>query len=155
MIYCDSSFLVALYVKRDAFHLHAARIAARFQEPIPYTLLAELELINGVRRNLAANLIAHNEHDAVFRQIAEDESEGILLRQPLPQAEHYAAARELSKKFTPVISARSLDILHVAAALLLKTSEFASFDEKQRVLAEKAGLKPIPKIITGQKRRKI
>lgn len=154
MIYCDSSFLVALYIKRDAFHLQAAEIAARFQKPIPYTLLAELELINGVRRNLATKFITSAEYAAIFRQISEDESEDILVRHPLHQADHYVAARELSKKFTPEISARSLDILHVAAALLLKASEFASFDEKQRILAEKAGLKLIPKIIAGRKGRR-
>jgi hypothetical protein len=126
-------------------------MAARFHEPIPYTLLAELELINGVRRNLATNFIAHHEHEVILRQISEDEAEGLLVRCVLDQADHYARARDLSKKFTHEISARSLDILHVAAALLLKASEFASFDEKQRILAEKAGLKLVPKAITRKR----
>ena len=154
MIYCDTSFLVALYLKRDAFHLEASSIGSRFQGPMPYMLLSELELINGVHRNFGSKLITIAERDAAFRQIAEDEAGGILVRRALDQTEHYARARDLSKKFTPELSARSLDILHVAAALLLKTSEFATFDEKQRVLVEKAGLKPLPKIIPGRKARK-
>src|SRR5450631_1859839 len=145
MTYCDSSFLVSLYIKRDVFHLHAARIALGFHDVIPYTLLAELELINGVRRNLAAKLITQVEYEVVCRQIMTDEADGILVRCALDQAEHYARARELSKKFTPEIAARSLDILHVAAALLLKATAFASFDAKQRILAERASLKLAPK----------
>jgi predicted nucleic acid-binding protein len=147
MIYCDTSFLLALYVESDPFHAQAAKVAAKFTESIPFTLLCELELTNGIRRSWAAGIIDRKEHDAIFRQIPEDEAEGILARKPVPQAEHYAAARELSRKFTPALSARSLDILHVAAALLLKAPEFASFDEKQRVLAAKAGLKLIPNSI--------
>jgi hypothetical protein len=98
MIYCDSSFLVALYVKRDFFHLQASKIAAQFREPIAYTPLSELELINGVCRNLAAKLIVPGEMDAIFRQISEDEADDIIIRRTLDQSDHYARARELSRK---------------------------------------------------------
>ena len=144
MIYCDTSFLLALYVERDFFHPHALRLASRFTVPIPLILLADLELGNGIRRCLAARIISREEHDAIFRQMAADEAEGILKRVAVDSADHFARARDLSKKFTPELAARSLDILHVAAALLLKVHGFASFDEKQRTLARKAGLKLIP-----------
>ena len=39
---------------------------------------------------------------------------------------------------------RALDVLHVASALLLKTTEFASFDLRQRNLASAVGLKLLP-----------
>jgi predicted nucleic acid-binding protein len=155
MIYCDTSFLLALYIETEPGHNLALQTAATFKEAIAFTLLVELELINGVRRGLTTRTINRQQHDAVFRQIPEDEADDILVRCALDQTEHYARARKLSKKFTPEIAARSLDILHVAAALLLKTGEFASFDEKQQILAEKAGLKPIPKIIARKKGRKV
>jgi len=41
-------------------------------------------------------------------------------------------------------------ILHVAAALLLKATAFASFDGKRRILAKKVGLKLAPKQITSK-----
>jgi len=50
MIYCDSSFLLALLLPGDFFHTHAATVAARFTESIPYTLLVELEVTNSIRR---------------------------------------------------------------------------------------------------------
>ena len=146
MIYCDTSFLLALYVERDSFYVQASRLAAKFKEAIPLTLLSELELVNGIHRSLAAKIIPTAEHDAIFRQIAEDEAHGILVRHAIHQAEHFVKARELSKRFTPGISSRSLDILHVAAALLLKANDFASFDDRQRVLAKRAGLKLVPSI---------
>jgi predicted nucleic acid-binding protein len=144
VIYCDTSFLLALYVEGDFFHIQASRLAAKFKEPIPLTLLSELELVNGIRRSLAARIISVEEHNSIFRQMAEDESQGILIRHAIHQADHFAKARELSKRFTPELSARSLDILHVAAALLLKAGDFVSFDDRQRVLAKKAGLKLAP-----------
>jgi len=145
MICCDTSFLLALYVESDRFYPQANKIAARFKEPFALTLLLELELQNGIRRTLAAGSISQQEHDAIFRQIEEDESDDILRRYLLDSTEHYAKARELSKRYTPHLSCRSLDILHVAGALLLKAEEFASFDERQRQLAEKVGLKLLPR----------
>ncbi len=141
MIYCDPSFLLALYDKTDGFSPQANQIAAKFKEPIPLTLLGELELVNGMGRSLAVKRIDQGEYDAIFRQISQDESEGILLRCPVDQKEYFAKARELSRKFIPEISVRTLDILHIAAAVLLKATEFASFDKKQKLLVEKVGLK--------------
>ena len=85
MIYCDTSFILALYVEGGFFHLPASRLAAKFKEPIPLTLLSELELVNGIRRSLAAKIIGIEEHDRIFRQMAEDESQGILVRLAIHQ----------------------------------------------------------------------
>ena len=140
MIYCDTSFLLPLYVTNDVFHQAATTQAVHFTEGIPYTPLGELELTNGLRRLLAAKVIRPTEHHLAFRQIDEDLRDGILQRTGLPQSEHFQKARELSKEFTPALQARSLDILHVAAALLLDAGCFYSFDTKQRLLAAQVGL---------------
>ena len=101
MTYCDSSFLLALLLPGDFFHRPAAQLAARFTESIPYTLLAELEVANTIRRALREGAITGAEHDAAFRQIEADLSDGILARRDIPQSEHYRKARELSKRHTP------------------------------------------------------
>lgn len=144
MTYCDSSFLLALYDKTDVLYAQANQMALRFREPIPLTLLGELELINGMGRSLAVKRINQGQHDAVFRQLLEDESEGIVRRHLIEQKEYFAKACELSRKFTPETSVRTLDILHVSAALLLKATAFASFDKKQKLLIGKVGLKLCP-----------
>lgn len=144
MTYCDSSFLLALLLPGDFFSPHAFFIAARFKDSIPYTLLAELEVTNTIRRSLRDRRITQAEHDAAFRQIEEDLGDGILVRRDLPSSEHYRKAREISKRYTPEIPARSLDILQTAAALLLGGKTVCSFDDRQRQLARAVGLKVVP-----------
>lgn len=144
MTYCDSSFLLALLLPRDFFHRHAAPLAARFTESIAYTLLAELEVANTIRRALREGIITRAEHDAAFRQIEADLADGILSRREIPQSEHYRKARELSKRHTPRLPARSLDILQTAAAFLIGADSLHSFDGHHRQLAKAAGLKVFP-----------
>jgi len=145
MIYCDSSFLLALLLPGDFFHAHATPAASRFTESIPYTLLAELEVTNSIRRALRIGVVTRTAHDAAFRQIEVDLADGILARADIPQSEHYRKARELSRRHTPQTGARSLDILQTAAALLLGAKTICSFDERQRQVATAAGLKLLPR----------
>jgi hypothetical protein len=77
-------------------------------------------------------------------------ADGILARMDIPQSEHYRKARELSRRHTPDIAARSLDILQTAAALLLGADTICSFDERQRELASAAGLKALPRVMPRQ-----
>lgn len=145
MTFCDSSFLLALLLPRDFFHRHATPLAARFREGIPYTLLAELEVTNTIRRALRDGAITRAEHDAAFRQIESDLADGILARRDTPQGELYRIARELSATHTPEIPARSLDILQTASALLIGAASLHTFDERQRQLAKACGLQVFPK----------
>jgi hypothetical protein len=55
---------------------------------------------------------------------------GPLIREGEPLAEHHA----------PVIGSRSLDVLHVAAALVLHETDFPTRDSRQARLAQLAGL---------------
>ncbi len=144
MIFCDSSFLIALILKTDFFHDGAAALAAKFTESIPFTLLAELEVSNTIRRALREKTITRAEHDMAFLQIEMDLADRILAKSDVPQSELYRKARELSKKHTPTIPARPLDILHTAAALILGADVSCSFDRRQRDLAKAAGLKLLP-----------
>jgi predicted nucleic acid-binding protein len=150
MIYGDSSLLVALYRRGDAFHGVATKLVLWLKKPLPITLLAELELLNGLGRCLAGGLLDQVEHDAIIRQIEADEADGILVRPQLAESDIYAQARSLSRKYTPEISARSLDILHVASAIVLEATPFLSFDSKQRVLAQKVGLQLLPRVLSSK-----
>jgi hypothetical protein len=53
-------------------------------------------------------------------------------------------ARQLSDQYTPTLGTRSLDLLHVAAALVLESKIFFSFDDRQRKAAASEGLKVKP-----------
>ena len=144
MTYCDSSFLASLYVTSDVFNPQARKEASKFTRAIPYTLLNELELLNALRRGLGDGSLDQSAHDAVIRDIDADEADVLLKRADLNQIKLYEKARELSKKHTPALACRSLDILHVASAVVLGAKKFASFDHRQRKLAAAIGLPLVP-----------
>lgn len=144
MIYCDSSFLVSLYVTTDVFNAQARKEAAKFARAVPYTLLNELEVLNAIRRGLGDGSLDRPSHDAVIREIETDEADALLERTSLNQIKLYEKALELSQKHTPALACRSLDILHVASALVLRAQKFASFDIRQRRLANAANLPLVP-----------
>ena len=54
-------------------------------------------------------------------------------------------AERLGAIFTRTLGTRSLDILHIANALVLGIREFLTFDVRQAALAKAAGLK-VPKL---------
>ena len=144
MTYCDSSFLTALYIAPDTFNPQACREAAKFTSAIPYTLLNDLELLNALRRVLGNHSIDQTLHDTILREIETDKADGLLQHADLNQIKLYEKARELSRKHTPALACRSLDIRHVAAALVLGAKKFASFDLRQRKLAETVNLALLP-----------
>jgi predicted nucleic acid-binding protein len=63
---------------------------------------------------------------------------------PVASNELHEKARQLSDRYTPTLGTRSLDLLHIAAALVLGAKEFFSFDDKQRKAAAGEGLKVKP-----------
>lgn len=144
MIYCDSSFLTSLYVSSDLFNPHARKAASRFSVPIPYTLLNELEFFNALQRGLGSRSLDQTSYDWILRDVTTDEANGLLERTSVNQIKLYEQARALSKRHTPRLGCRSLDILHVASALILGAKKFASFDLRQRKLAQAVGLPLIP-----------
>jgi hypothetical protein len=53
----------------------------------------------------------------------------------------YAQAESISRRHTAILGTRSLDILHVAAAIILKVPAFITDDDRQARLARAAGLR--------------
>jgi len=145
MTYCDSSFLVALFVKGDLFAPIASGIAMNFSHGIPLIPIGEVEIINRFHRGLGDKTLSPSQHVSVLRQFEEDLADGVLVRKtPHPQ-DYLKEALRLSRIHAPHLNIRSLDIFHVAAARIFKTSTFASFDKNQRKLAGAAGLNLLPK----------
>ena len=64
----------------------------------------------------------------------------------------FARALELSARHAVTLLCRSLDVLHVAAALELGCSRFVSGDDRQLALAAAEGLDPVD-VKGGQTRR--
>lgn len=81
---------------------------------------------------------------AVFHQIEEDLSDGLLVHYAMPWTDALRKAEHLSADHAERIGSRSADTLHVAAALLAGAKRFLSFDKRQRELAKAAGLEVKP-----------
>jgi predicted nucleic acid-binding protein len=83
-----------------------------------------------------------------LRQISADKAAGVLSPRLLDGMILFNAAMDLSKRYTAIHQCRTLDILHVAAALELKAETVASFDNRQRQLASSTGLNLVPEILS-------
>ena len=141
--FADTGFIASLYLEESTSKAADAALGAK-RQPLPLTPLAHLELRNAFNRAVQRQRITPAERDALWQDVESDIASGFLVRTPVPSAELHAKARELSDRYTPTVGTRSLDLLHVAAALLLGTETFFSFDERQRQTAAGEGMKVKP-----------
>ncbi len=139
-LYCDSSFLVQLYLEQE-MSLSASRFLVRGKWKILFSPLHELELTNAIQRQLFLGKIEFGIAQAALLRMKQDVDEEILSAVFFAPLETFSEANRLALKFTGANGCRSLDLLHVASALVLKSKFFATFDQKQAALATKAGLK--------------
>jgi predicted nucleic acid-binding protein len=109
-----------------------------------FSLLTELELKNAIWRAVGDKRISEPLASGSLGDLDRDLIDGFLQRCGIDSVAHYRKALQLSEQYAPKHLTRALDILQVAAALLLKTAEFVSFDLRQRRLASDVGLKLLP-----------
>lgn len=138
--YLDSSALVKLYVT-EAKSLVVSEYAQTLAEPLPFSHLHDLELRNGLRLKTFRKEASSQSVAASLKLLDQDLAAGILIRPELNWFDVFRSAEELSGEHSRKIGCRSLDLLHVACALLLESEEFVTFDHRQATLAKRAGLK--------------
>ena len=141
----DTSFLVGLYIRQ----IHSPRAAAHFaamQEPLHVTDLVLYEFRLAVRLAVfraehgAADIVTRQDAAAAFANLETDVADGALVPVAYEWPAVLATAERLSAKHGMDSGYRAFDILHVATALQFETTEFLTFDGKQRTLAESEGL---------------
>ena len=98
-----------------------------------------VELVHAVYQHVFRKLISESEAKRVFGHYEEDRSGGLWREADTP-ARQYERAIELAHKYVAKLGVRTLDTLHVAAALELGASVFWSFDERPLGLARAVGL---------------
>jgi predicted nucleic acid-binding protein len=137
--YADASFLFSLYAI-DVHSRSAAKLIARAKPPLVISELTHAEFINALRLSVHRRELSADEADELDRIFHEDIKSGLLVVRELGPAE-CAKAVELSRKHTPVLGVRTLDVFHVACALTLGAKTFFSFDQRQGKLARAVGLR--------------
>jgi predicted nucleic acid-binding protein len=135
----DASFLVSLYVL-DA---NSARASARIKRaPLPLLLteVGKIEIFNAIGLRLFRKELRPAEAKAAYDLFRQDAEACVVQVVPLPAAA-YERAEQIARIHTPVLGTRTLDVLHVAGALVLKANAFYTFDQKQAALATAVGLR--------------
>jgi predicted nucleic acid-binding protein len=149
--YVDSSALVAVYVP-ERFS-GAARSVARDLEQVPFTTIHGLEMFNTFEWLVGRGLITRDECRAVQAQVQDDLDKQRLVSVSLDLEGVFSEARDLSRRHGARTLARSLDLLHVAAAHLGQCTTFVSADDRQLAVAKASGLTPVD-IKRGARRRR-
>jgi len=132
--YADTSFLVSLYTL-DANSIAAARWMKNAELPLAITPLGELELMNAFQLRVFRKELRPLKVRAAAALFREDLAAGILAIRPL-SASVFERAKHLARTRTINLGTRTLDLLHVASALVLQSDVFYSFDEHQLRLAQ-------------------
>lgn len=113
-------------------------------DPLIFSHIHEVEIPNAIRLKRFRGQITKAEEAAAIRVFRADIDAGRLMRPDYDLAEVFIQAERLSTRHSGDIGSRSLDVLHVAAALQCGCASLASFDERQRKIAALAGLKLLP-----------
>lgn len=109
--------------------------------PLSFVWLHQLELRNALRLRVFRGEITPAQRDSSLNLILADLASGVLKATTPPHASVMTEAERLSATHSESLGTRSLDILHVAAALVLGAGEFLTFDQRQAKLAKATGLR--------------
>lgn len=138
--FADTSFLFSLYGS-DPNTPKAVAWISRHRNPIMITAFGRYELANAVRFAEFKGTVAPGKASVFWSEFESDLTSGRIVPQTCNLAEVIDEATRISEKHTVARGHRSFDILHVAAAVVLRGEFFLSFDVNQRRLAVAEGLK--------------
>lgn len=140
MTYADSGFVVSLYLTTEGTSAQARKEAKRASKPILLSPLSLLEIRNALNFGIHRGEITSDQRDAVLSEIAAQIEKGFFRLVDTSHSGIYAKAQELSNTHTPAFATRSLDLMHLAAALLSGARTLLTFDKRQSKAAKAEGL---------------
>ncbi len=146
--YADTSFLCSIYRRQD-HTTTAVAIKMGFEEPLQFTKLLEFEFIQAIEFQVwlhkkdRSRGYSRREADGMSTAWASDVATGVNLLVPTDEDAVLTLAKSFAIHMTASGSHRTLDILHVATAVHLGAKKFLTFDARQKVLAEYAGLEVV------------
>jgi predicted nucleic acid-binding protein len=150
--YADSSALVPLYVTEQ--FSDAAEAVLRPAGQLPFTVIHQLEVPNAFERLVGRGLMTREECRSVQQQLQDDLNSQRLLAVSLDLDQVFTQAGELSRQYAAKHLARSLDLLHVAAAHATSCTTFVSADDRQLAVAKATRLRivDIKRTVRGRTR---
>jgi predicted nucleic acid-binding protein len=142
--YCDTGVIVKSYVFEGNSPEAIAFLDAA-GTPLAFSHFHAVEIPNAIRLKRFRKEITVGQETEALRAFQSDVDAGRLALLEYDLASVFIRAASLSAKHSGAIGTRSMDILHVAAALEAGCDEFVSLDERQRKIAAKEGLQVIPR----------
>ena len=141
--YADTGSIASLYLEETP-SARAEAIFADFGSPLPLTPLVLLELRNAFNLAVKRGRITEPVRNKLWSRFESNVADGVFVRTPVESTDLYSRARALSDRHTIREASRTLDLLHVAAALTLGAREFLTFDLRQHAVAKAEGLRLRP-----------
>jgi len=136
--YADTSLIVSIYLTDD--HSRDADRIVMAHPGIFCTPLHLAEFAHSIEQNVFRKRIYARSATRIYLEFERDRQAGIWNEIKLPELTFITAA-DLARSHVGTLGVRTLDTLHVAAALELGAERFFTFDDRQKKLARAAGLK--------------
>lgn len=136
--YADTSFLVSLYIP-DA-HSNEAERRMVVHPLVWLTPFHVAEWTHAVEQQVFRRAASRAEADQAHARFQQHRESGLWVEVPVPESLFDLSTR-LARRHAAKLGLRTLDTLHVAAALELKAERFWTFDDRQKKLARAVGLK--------------
>ena len=148
MIYADTSFLLAVRVRRDTFHRAALHYYEAKQDEVwLWSPWHRVEVFNSIRQLVrhpdARRRLRLAEARALIHRLETDVRLGYFTHIEADWRDVMRTANETSIAHAFAMGCRAADLLHVAYAKELAAEVFVSFDDDQLALAEASGLKAL------------
>lgn len=137
--YADTGFMVSLYVRAA----NSARVQTGMTAqalPISVCWLHQWEFRHALRLRVFRKEMTRARRDASLNSYLGDVVGGVWISETPALTPVMTEAERLSSQFSETFGTRSLNILHVAAALVLGCGVFLTFDRCQAELAKAIGL---------------
>lgn len=141
--YLDTGFALKRYVQEPNSSLVRTALLSH-QLPLLLTDLLEMELVNALHAKVFRREMTPAERDQCLAAFHADIAAGFWERCTLAPTALRNRVIALATKHTPTLGTRTLDLVHVAAALELGCTEFLSLDHRQRTAAVAEGLTVAP-----------
>lgn len=138
MIYLDTSALVKLYVLEEGSAFVQSALSEQ-DDPLPVWELQEAELANALHLKVFRGEWTEDETARQIGHFQDRKGRGLYFFPEIDRVELMRAFHHLSRE-TPRTGCRTMDIFHVACALQMPACRFLTFDRRQSLLAQWAGL---------------
>jgi len=135
----DSGVVVKLYVP-EANSADAIRLVSAYTAPYVLTLWQAVEVKNAIRLKVFRREITPTEMTQSIGAFDQDIADGRWRRSNYAAEAVELKAAELSAGHAATLGCRTLDIIHVAATLVIGVREFVTLDARQAALAKASGL---------------